>query len=67
MIFQKLSNNSKFLLPLVFVIGFEQNFTTVSESVEFVELCIRIMNVEDNEDLGVTVPLAVSTLPGSAG
>ena len=61
-------NDTKFLFrfSIVFIIGFEQTFTTVNESVESLELCIIVINVEDDQDLGVTIPLAVSTIPGSA-
>ena len=50
------------------IIGWEQNVTRVNESQSILELCVRVMNIDDDVAFpeGFTVSLAANTIRGTA-
>ena len=54
--------------PTDLVIGWEQNITRVNEGQSFLELCIRVLNLEDTIELpaGFDVGIAANSIRGTA-
>ena len=50
------------------IIGWEQNVTTVNESQSILELCVRVMNIDDDVAFpeGFEVSLSANTIRGTA-
>ncbi len=48
------------------IVGFEQNYT-VSEDVGSFQVCFRVFNPPDNQELILSLDLVVDTIEGSAG
>ena len=58
---------STFFCLTVLTIGWERNLTIVSETEGFVELCLRILDVDPSEVLaGFSVMLFIGTIRGTA-
>ncbi len=51
-----------------FIIGFEQNFIRIIESQSTLELCVRVLNIDDDIAFpeGFEVSLAANTIRGTA-
>ena len=50
------------------IIGWEQNLTSVNESLSILELCVRVMNIDDDIAFyeRFEVSLAANTIRGTA-
>ena len=50
------------------IIGFEQNVTRVNESQSILELCVRVLNLKDTQEIqdGFEVSLAANSIQGTA-
>ena len=57
-----------FSCPTDVIIGWEQNVTRVNESQLILELCVRVMNIDDVVEFseGFEVSLAANTIQGTA-
>ncbi len=58
--------NRPMFLTADVIVGFEQNYT-VSESVGSFQVCFRVFNPPDNQELILSLDLVVDTIEGSAG
>ena len=50
------------------IIGFEQNVTRVNESQSILEICVRVLNLNDTQEIqeGLVVRLAANSIQGTA-
>ena len=57
-----------FSCPIVVIIGWERNFTSQDERQSPLELCVRVLNIDDDVAFpeGFTVSLAANTIRGTA-
>ena len=55
------------VLSVVAVVGFVQPSYTVSENVFFVDVCVRVFNPRQNDDLIFDIDLIIQPRTGTAG